>query len=294
MTPPAAAAAPSVQPRRPASPGRRTAPRRHRRVSGPVRREIDARPSRTGAGHASGAQRGLAIGVLAALRGLSRHALLDRLLRGRTWIALVAFALIGIVTLQLGLLKLNASIGRTLQKQTALQRENASLNIENSELSAGDRVESRASRLGMQLVPAGALRFLVVSPGTDASRGAKALSSPLQASSASAEASSSAAAASSESSSAAGAVSQTPAESTGAQAASTPSSTPPPSSSSEASGPSGESSASSAGASSPSSPSSASAPASSSSAATQPEPGGGSSTESSGGASGGTQSGPSG
>jgi hypothetical protein len=121
--------------------------------------------------------------VLRVSRGLQQSRLLDRLLRGRTAIALVAFALIGIVTLQLGLLKLNSTIGHTLEREALLQRENATLSIENSELAAGDRVESRASRLGMGLVPAGALRFLAVRPGRDATRGAAALRTPVQASS---------------------------------------------------------------------------------------------------------------
>jgi hypothetical protein len=105
--------------------------------------------------------------------------MLDRLIRGRIWIALVAFALIGIVTLQLGLLKLNAGIGHALQREASLQRENAALSIENSELAAGDVVESSAGRLGMEVVPVGALRFLTARPGSDAHRAAGALGTPI-------------------------------------------------------------------------------------------------------------------
>jgi Cell division protein FtsL len=126
---------------------------------------------------------GIALGLLRLPRGLQRSRLLDRLLRGRTSIALVAFALIGIVTLQLGVLKLNSTIGHTLEREARLQRENAALSIENSELSAGDRVGSRAAQLGMELVPIGALRFLSVRPGLDATRGAAALRTPVHSSS---------------------------------------------------------------------------------------------------------------
>jgi cell division protein FtsL len=179
MTPPAAAAAPAVHPRRPSAPGRprtapgrpRTAPARPRRVSGPAR-PVRRTPDVGG---------GIALGLLGALEGLSRHRLLDRLIRGRTSIALVAFALIGIVTLQLGLLKLNSSIGHTLERESLLQRENAALSIENSELAAGERVESRAVALGMQLVPIGSLRFLTARPGADATHGAAALKTPVAA-----------------------------------------------------------------------------------------------------------------
>jgi len=127
----------------------------------------------------SGEQTGIALGLIEALGRLSRHRLLDRLLRGRASIALVAFALIGIVTMQLGLLKLNAGIGRALEHEALLQRENAALSIENSEMAAGERVELQAAHLGMGLVSPGALHFLAARPTIDASRGAAALSTPV-------------------------------------------------------------------------------------------------------------------
>ena len=180
MTPPSAAAAPAVHPRRPLTPQRpfRTAPR-PRRVSGPARAPLVDRPARRRSPEYAGA----ALWLTEALSRLSEHRLLDRLIRGRTWIALVAFALIGIVTLQLGLLRLNAGIGHALQKEASLQRENAALSIENSELAAGDLVESSAARLGMEVVPVGALRFLTTRSAADASRAAAALSAPVGSSS---------------------------------------------------------------------------------------------------------------
>jgi hypothetical protein len=128
----------------------------------------------------SAADGGIALGLLAALDSLSRHRLLDRLIRGRTSIALVAFALIGIVTLQLGLLQLNSSIGRTLERESLLQRENAALSIANSELAAGNRIESRAVALGMELVPIRSLRFLAAQPWADPRRAAAALRTTVQ------------------------------------------------------------------------------------------------------------------
>ena len=125
------------------------------------------------------------LGVLGALNSISRNPSLDRLIRGRTWIVLIAFALIGIVTLQLLVLRLNANIGSALVREAQLQRENAALSIESSELAAGERVESLATRMGMQLVPEGALRFLTSDPRADIGRAAAALSKPVQASSAS-------------------------------------------------------------------------------------------------------------
>ena len=211
MTPPAAAAArapgaPAVAPPRP-----RVAPRKPRRVSGPARR-----PPRTVQSPAQ-TQTGLLPGALAALSSLASNRSLDRLIRGRAWIALIAFALIGIVTLQLLVLELNAHIGRALVQEAQLQRENAALSIESSELAAGERVESQAARLGMELVPEGALRFLTVDPRADIARAAAALSNPVH--TASTSASTDASASSGESPSASSTEAASGASSAGATAA---------------------------------------------------------------------------
>lgn len=181
MTPPAAAAtaaAPGVRRGRVAAPPRpRVSPPRPRRISGPVRQ-----PARQPAGHASQpaqADGGLVLGLLALGRALSSHTALDRLIRGRIWIALIAFALIGIVTLQLLVLQLNAGIGRALVREAQLQRTNAAYSVENSELASGERVESQAAQLGMELVPVGALRFLGSNPQADIARAAAALGTPV-------------------------------------------------------------------------------------------------------------------
>lgn len=169
MTPPAAShahAAPPLAPRRRTGP-----PPRPRRVSGPARRPAPATPQRR-------AQGGLALGLIGLagrLDALASHRLLDRLIRGRVWIGIVAFALIGIVTLQLGLLRLNSGIGRSLEREAALQSQNASLSLENSELSAGTRVESQAGQLGMRLVAVGGLQFLGSHARADISHAVAAL-----------------------------------------------------------------------------------------------------------------------
>jgi cell division protein FtsL len=179
VTPPAAAA---VHRGRAAAPARpRVAPPRPRRISGPVRptaRPPSGRPA-SAAQPSARVERGLALGLLAAVSSVSRNETLDRLIRGRIWIAVIAFALIGIVTLQLLVLQLNASIGRSLVREAQLQRENAALSIEGSELAAGERVESQAARLGMELVPVGALRFLTADPRADIRRAAAALNTPV-------------------------------------------------------------------------------------------------------------------
>jgi cell division protein FtsL len=172
MTPPSAAAAAAQPARRVAPPRPRRAPVGPRRISGP------ARP-RTRTAPAEGARDGLVVGLLGAAETLSSNRLLDRLIGGRLWIGIVAFALIGIVTLQLGLLKLNSGIGRALERTASLQRENAALSIENSELASGTRVESQAERLGLRLSSVEDLHFLSSHESTDASRAAEVLRKPL-------------------------------------------------------------------------------------------------------------------
>jgi hypothetical protein len=91
------------------------------------------------------------------------------------WIALVAFALIGIVTLQLGLLELSTGIGRSLEREAALQRENAALGVENSELASSERVHGGALKLGFSSARTDALRFLTMHPHSDVGHAAAAL-----------------------------------------------------------------------------------------------------------------------
>jgi hypothetical protein len=173
VTPPAASSAARAAP---LAPRRAPAPRPPRRVSGPLRA-----PAREGVRPGVADRGGLVLGVLGGLEALSSHRLLDRLIRGRLWIGLVAFALLGIVALQLGLLKLNSSIGVSLEKESSLQRENAALSIENSELAGGGRVESQAVRLGMRLTGVGGLQFHDSHARSDLPAAAAVLKAPLKA-----------------------------------------------------------------------------------------------------------------
>ncbi len=98
--------------------------------------------------------------LLGALTALPDARLLDRLIRGRLWIGFVAFALIGIVAMQLMLLKLNTGIGHAIEHEQLLQRQNASLEIAVSDAAAPDRVEGEAQRLGMSPAAPGAIQYL--------------------------------------------------------------------------------------------------------------------------------------
>jgi hypothetical protein len=180
--PPAAAATPAVRPRSvPRRPVRAPAPRR---VSGPAKRKAStAKPAAQARAytHARGgavalpAPGGLAAGLLEALAGISSNRWLDRLIRGRAWIGLLAFALIGIVAMQLWVVKLGVGIGRALEHEGLLQRENAALSIEDAKLSSGERVEQLAAARGMVVAPPGALRFETARGALDARLAAAAL-----------------------------------------------------------------------------------------------------------------------
>jgi hypothetical protein len=177
MTPPAAAAAlPGAIPTRPA-------PARPARPAGPARRP--APPARPAApDRARPARPGRAAGPARRVARVDASAvsrLLDRLIRSRIWIVLVAFALIGIVAMQLWLLKLNGGIGRAIEHESYLQRANATLSAENAAESAGDLVEQHAIANGMTIVPAGSLVFLHTRGPVDERQAAARLAQPAQA-----------------------------------------------------------------------------------------------------------------
>jgi hypothetical protein len=122
-------------------------------------------------------QPGIAGSLLGTISNLSEHRLLDRLMRGRLWIGLVAFSLIGIVAMQLAILDLNTGVGRSLAEVSRLQRENPALSIENSTAAAGENVEPKATARGMEMAPVAAVQFLT-SSSSDVERAAQILREP--------------------------------------------------------------------------------------------------------------------
>jgi hypothetical protein len=112
------------------------------------------------------------------IRRLDR--LLDRLIGSRAWIGIVAFALIGIVAMQLWVVKVGAGIGRALEHQALLQRENTTLAIEDSALSSGERIERLAAAAGLVQAQPRALHFDTVRGPLDARLAAAALARPAQ------------------------------------------------------------------------------------------------------------------
>jgi hypothetical protein len=142
-------------------PSRATPPRR---VSGPAR---GAR-RRTVAGDERAAWRRIAARAGVALLGLPDHRLLDRLVRGRYWIAIVGCALIGMVALQVSMLRLDSDIGRSVARASSLERENAALAAAVSDLATVERIEAAGARLGLVMPRADGVRYLSARPAEDA------------------------------------------------------------------------------------------------------------------------------
>ncbi len=107
--------------------------------------------------------------------------LFDRLIGGRAWIAVIAFALIGIVGMQLWVVKLGVGIGRAVEHTQLLQQENSVLSAEDSALSSGERVERLALAKGMVPASPAALHFDTLRGPLDARLAAAALAKPIQA-----------------------------------------------------------------------------------------------------------------
>ena len=148
--------------------GRPLAPRAPRRVSGPVARPRPvARPAARPAPVAAPRQRAAAL-----------HRFVDRLLRGRAWIWLIGGALMGIVAMQVSLLKLNTGISRAVQSATTLERANARLEGRIAKLSSNERISRIALERGMVAPPAGAVVYVHARPDADAERAARRITPP--------------------------------------------------------------------------------------------------------------------
>jgi hypothetical protein len=145
------------------------APRAPRRISGPVARRPVAVPGGlTTRGTTS---------VFARVRALPDHKLVDRLLRSRLWIWALAVALLGIVTMQVSLLKLNSGISRAVETSATFERANGELEAKIAQLSKTDRVQTGATALGMVMPAAGDVSYLTPRAG-DAARAARRMTAP--------------------------------------------------------------------------------------------------------------------
>lgn len=150
-----------------------TSPHAPRRVSGPLRDpgrgRVQARPPKA---PARGVRRSAVtkpVGRRAAsfVRALPDHAWLDRIIRGRAWIPLLGVMLAGIVAMQVEVLKLSASMGRSLESSTALQSRNEILRASVAGLADDQRIERIAAGMGMVMAATTAVDFLAAQNGAN-------------------------------------------------------------------------------------------------------------------------------
>jgi hypothetical protein len=102
---------------------------------------------------------------------------LDRLIRGRAWIALVGFALLGIVAMQVAILRLGASIGRSVSQIEQLTQQNETAATAIAGLQPGQNVAVEASALGMVYPPDDNIDYLRYNAG-DAALAAASIGPP--------------------------------------------------------------------------------------------------------------------
>jgi cell division protein FtsL len=117
-------------------------------------------------------------GVFERLRALPDHRIIDRLLRGRAWICFVGVALMGIVAMQVSLLKLNSGIGRAVEATATLERQNSQMEASIARLASGERIRAAADKHGLVTPPAGDVHYLRVRSSGDAARAARRMRAP--------------------------------------------------------------------------------------------------------------------
>ena len=88
----------------------------------------------------------------------------DRLVRGQGWIALLGVLLIGLVGLNVSLLKLNAHNGRTAEIARDLRIQNAKLRGSVSRLGSSDRLQEAARNMGLVMPTPQMVNYLTRAP----------------------------------------------------------------------------------------------------------------------------------
>jgi cell division protein FtsL len=109
------------------------------------------------------------------LRALPDHGIVERLTRGRLWIGLIGCLLLGLVAMQVALLKLNAGIGRAVQQGANLERRNGELRAEISRLGSEQRIQAMGAKLGLIMPDAGHVTYVTPRPGQDTAAAVQAL-----------------------------------------------------------------------------------------------------------------------
>ena len=103
---------------------------------------------------------------------------LDALLAGRGWIALIFVLLAGIVFFNVDLLQMNRDIAGNDQKISALKREIARNRLDVARLASSERIQESAAQMGLVLPAPGDVRYLKAHPGRDGHQAAKRITAP--------------------------------------------------------------------------------------------------------------------
>jgi cell division protein FtsL len=138
-----------------------------RRISGPIARPravpVPPRP---------------VTGVFDRIKALPDHRVIDRLLRGRVWICFIGVALMGIVAMQVSMLKLNSGISRAVETTATLERQNSDMEASIARLASGERIRAAADTGGMVTPAAGEVHYLRVRGGIDGRLAARRMRAP--------------------------------------------------------------------------------------------------------------------
>jgi cell division protein FtsL len=168
-----------------ARPGTRPPTSDTARATLPLRRSLRPSPERRPGGPArpgpapprprhGAAKRARGTRVGNRIRSIRTDLLVDRLLRGRLWVALIALLLTGIVFLNVALLEVNGSIARMDARAAELRRDNSALRMRVARLGSSERIQRSAADRGFTATPPGEVGYLVSRPG-DAAAAARAL-----------------------------------------------------------------------------------------------------------------------
>ena len=103
---------------------------------------------------------------------------LDALLSGRGWIALVFVLLAGIVFFNVDLLQMNREIAQSAEKISSLKREIARNRLDVARLASSERIQESAAGLGLVLPAPGEVRYLKARPTLDAQQAMKRITAP--------------------------------------------------------------------------------------------------------------------
>jgi cell division protein FtsL len=178
----AAKAAPARKARHRAAPARTKTPARNA-----ARRRTAAHPRATAHRRMSGgaaAAPAVALPVRVINAPFARAArrrtsgVLDALLSGRGWIALVFVLLAGIVFFNVDLLQMNREIAGNAEKISTLKREIARNRLDVARLASSERIQESAAALGLVLPAPGEVRYLTARPTLDAKQAAKRITVP--------------------------------------------------------------------------------------------------------------------